>query len=116
MSVINDLYQITQSLYQAVKNQIDKENRETQIDEITKLLNQRQELISQLNPPYTEGENKLGLEIVKLNKVIDHQLNKIFNDIKTDIKELKTKKEKSMKYANPYDSLSIDGMFFDKKN
>lgn len=116
MIVIQELYQVTEALYREVQKQESKENREEQIERINKLLEDRQNLLDKLQPPFNEEENKLGQQMVQLNKVIDSQLQKIFADIKMDIKELKVKRAKSTKYSNPYESLSTDGMFFDKRN
>ncbi|KEF40305.1 Flagellar protein FliT [Schinkia azotoformans MEV2011] len=117
MSVIQELYQITEALYREVQKQESKDNREEQIERINKLLEDRQNLLDmRLQPPFNEEENKLGQRMVQLNQVIDSQLQKILADIKMDIKELKVKKAKSTMYSNPYESLSMDGMFFDKRN
>lgn len=116
MSIVIELYQVTEALYSEVQKQESKDDREEQIEQINKLLEDRQCLLDKLQPPFNKEENKLGQQIVQLNKVIDTQLQKIFNEIKVDIKELKVKKEKSTKYSNPYESLSMDGMFFDKRN
>jgi flagellar protein FliT len=35
--------------------------------------------------------------------------------IQKDIKDLSVKKESTGKYANPYQSMATDGMFYDKR-
>jgi flagellar protein FliT len=116
VNVVLELYQVTEALYREVQKQESKENREEQIERIVKLLDERQSLMDKLQPPFSEEENELGQQLVQLNKVIDAQLQKIFAEIKMDIKDLKVKKAKSTKYSNPYESISTDGMFFDKRN
>ncbi|WP_374723532.1 flagellar protein FliT [Calidifontibacillus erzurumensis] len=117
MSTVKQLYDITRLLYETVQRpQAQLEERDRQIEEITKLLDKRDELIGQLAPPFQEEEKQLGQEIIRLNKEIDQKLKDILNMIKMDMKQLKVKKEKANKYSNPYESLAIDGMFFDKRN
>lgn len=117
MSTVKQLYDITRLLYETVhRPQAQLEERDRQIEEITKLLDKRDELIGQLAPPFQEEEKQLGQEIIRLNKEIDQKLKDILNMIKMDMKQLKVKKEKTNKYSNPYESLAIDGMFIDKRN
>lgn len=116
VSVVKELYQVTVSLYQEVHKRVPKENRDEQIERINKFLEERQALLDKFQPPYSEEESKIGQQIVQINKVIDTQLEKIFADIKMDLKELKIKKEQSTKYSNPYESIATDGIFFDKRN
>lgn len=117
VSIVKQLYDLTRLLYETVQRpQAQLEERDRQIEEITKLLDKREQLMGQLAPPFQEEEKHLGQEIIRLNKEIDQKLKDILNMIKMDMKQLKVKKEKANKYSNPYESLAIDGMFIDKRN
>lgn len=115
-SAVKKLYELTKLLHDVVQREEPKEHREVQIEQITKLLNDRQNLLEQIKPPYNEEEKQVGTKIVKLNEAIDQQLDKLFYDIKMDIKQLRVQKVKTTKYSNPYESLTTDGIFFDKRN
>lgn len=115
-SAVKNLYELTILLHDVVHQEVPKDHRETQIEQITELLDERQQLLGQLKPPYNEEERQLGFEIVKLNEAIDQQLDKLFHDIKMDIKQVRVQKVKTTKYSNPYESLATDGIFFDKRN
>lgn len=116
VSVVRSLYNVTVSLYDIIKKTQPKASREDQINQITKLLNEREQLIYQLKPPYSVEEGELGKKIVQLNAVINQQLKELMQHIQLDIKQFKNTKAKTKKYTNPYESVSFDGMFFDKRN
>jgi flagellar protein FliT len=51
-----------------------------------------------------------------LNQQVDRLLMLQKQEIQRDIQEINKKKQSSNKYTNPYENLSIDGMFYDKRN
>lgn len=90
--------------------------REDKIERFTQLIDQRDELLSQIKPPFTGEEQQLGRATMLLNEQVDRMLYLQKLEIKGDIQEINKKKKSSNKYTNPYESLSIDGMFYDKRN
>ncbi|MGG4264118.1 flagellar protein FliT [Peribacillus simplex] len=90
--------------------------RDEKIERVTQLIDQRDELLSQIKPPFTGEEQQLGRATMLLNQQVDCLLNLQKLEIKRDIQEINKKKKSSNKYTNPYESLSIDGMFYDKRN
>jgi flagellar protein FliT len=113
VSALNEFNKITVELVQLLENlQVD---RETKIMRAEDLLGQRETLMPQIFPPYTVEEEEVGRNLVKLNARAEHLLQKEKMSIQKDIKALQFKKESSIKYANPYQSLSSDGMFYDKR-
>ncbi|QOR66243.1 flagellar protein FliT [Cytobacillus suaedae] len=115
MSSVKALYLATKELYDLLQKPVSNEDRESLIPKVEELLDARQSLIEQVSPPYTDGEKKLGAEVVKLNKVVDEKLALLKQEIQLDINQLKKKKTSTNKYTNPYESVSSDGMFFDKR-
>ncbi|MEH7225060.1 flagellar protein FliT [Bacillus sp. JJ1566] len=115
MNALLSLYHITKELLELVEQPISKENRDSIIEKITSLLDLRDRTIKEISPPYTDDENKVGTEIVRMNKIIDSKLAEIKLEIQTDLAQLKKSKATSKKYANPYQVGSADGMFFDKR-
>ncbi|WP_449537798.1 flagellar protein FliT [Ferdinandcohnia sp. Marseille-Q9671] len=115
MNPVITLYRITKELHSLVIEIIQQEQRDEAIEKITSLIDEREQLISEVNPPYTEEERKLGTEIVKMNQFIDGKLELLKNEIQLDITNQKKRKQSTTKYINPYNAGPADGMFFDKK-
>ncbi|WP_421381434.1 hypothetical protein ACOJQI_20100 [Bacillus salacetis] len=115
MSAVEDCHRITEKLHSLVHREVDEEEREDLIKEVEWLLGQRETLLSQISPPFTEKEGRLGSEIVSWNKAINQKLKTIQLFIKRDINGVSNKKDKAQRYSNPYDNLQTDGYFYDKK-
>ena len=67
-------------------------------------------------PLFTGEEQQLGRAVMLLNQQVDHLLKLQKKEIQRDIQEINKKKRSSNKCTNPYESLSADGMFYDKRN
>lgn len=116
MSVVTALFQVTKELRDLVCAPVQAEKREETIEAIERLLAQREELLRELRPPYNEEEQRLGRQIVQWNQEIDAQLRKLKEQIQRDLAMIRQKKMANHRYINPYEqSLTIDGMFYDKK-
>src|SRR5690606_3259969 len=109
------LYRITKELQGILSEPVNQEARDEVIEKITGLLDEREELISSVKPPFTEEERTLGAKIVQMNQFIDGKLDVIKKEIQQDIANQKKRKASTTKYINPYQSAPADGMFFDKK-
>ncbi|MEI5907610.1 hypothetical protein WAK64_11140 [Bacillus spongiae] len=112
MSVVNECYTITKTLYKLF--QVDGK-REGKMEQMTSLLKKRQAILHKVKPPFTPEEEKLGKQIVVMNKVIESEMKKMKKSIERDRNGLKKTKVSVYKYVNPYASLQHDGMFYDKK-
>ncbi|MFJ7977646.1 flagellar protein FliT [Peribacillus sp. JNUCC 23] len=106
---------ITVELLDVLTNRTTDE-RSDRINRIVELLDLREVLLQSIQPPFSEEEQVLGRQVVELNYKVDEWLLLQKKDIQRDIKQLNEKKQTSNKYTNPYDKLSIDGVFYDKKN
>jgi flagellar protein FliT len=115
VSVVSELYSVTKELYELLEQPTRKEQRDETIESIQRLLSQRDVLIQQLQPPYSEEEQELGMQMVSLNEAIAEKLQQLKQQIQQDLKAIKQKKTANQNYMNPYQPLSIDGMFYDKK-
>ena len=78
-------------------------------------LDQREELLKSIQPPFTEQEKELGKQLVELDQQVKQLLQKQKQEIQQDIKQLHMKKESNQKYTNPYESMPVDGLFYDKQ-
>ncbi|WP_458353896.1 flagellar protein FliT [Peribacillus frigoritolerans] len=113
--VIRAFHDLTAELLAVLEDRTITE-RDVKIERVTKLLDQRDGLLSQIKPPFTGEEQQLGRAVLLLNQQVDHLLKLQKQEIQRDIQDINKKKKSSNKYTNPYESLSVDGMFYDKRN
>ncbi|WP_026694358.1 hypothetical protein [Peribacillus kribbensis] len=93
-----------------------EETRDEQIEQIVDMLDSRQKFLASILPPYSEEELFTGSILIETEEEITKKLSVIKRAIQMDIQKLQKKKLGSQKYKNPYQSLSLDGMFYDRKN
>ena len=115
MSSVKALYLVTKQLYDLLHEPIKQDDRDAVIVKVEELLESRHKLIEQIKPPYKSDEKVLGEEVIKLNTVIDEKLSLLKQEIQIDMNHLKKTKTSTNKYTNPYESISSDGLFFDKR-
>lgn len=82
--------------------------------EITDLLDEREQLLPNLQKPVTEEEKQAAALIVEQSNEISRNLIEIKKHIQMKIKDLK-KKEQSNKQYLGYNMAAADGYFYDKK-
>jgi|SRR5690625_3933302 len=113
---LNKIMNITEQLLNLLQTEPTAKEREQVIHQLNELLEQRDQYIKQLSPPYTAEEEKLGQQIVKMNEQITKKMLSIQNQLKREMKQMKRSKQSAEVYVNPYrDVRSIDGMFLDQK-
>lgn len=113
MGAVSQFYELTVELIQILSS---AEERDGKIERVQSLLDQRESLMKKMVPPYTPDEVELGQKLIQLNSRLMQLLQTEKILIQKDIKDLQTKKESNTKYVNPYQNLSTDGMFYDKRN
>jgi flagellar protein FliT len=113
VSAVIEFYQLTNELIQFLEES--KIDRDEKIRQIDAMLSQRDTVMDAIIPPYTSEEIEAGKEIIQLNIRLSQLLQIEKASVQKDIKSLKTKKETNTKYVNPYQNLSTDGMFYDKR-
>ena len=114
MSAVKACFDITEKLFQLVSRQ--SADRDQIVAAIESLLEKREELLVDIQAPFTEEEQRLGQEMIIRNKVIDMELKKLKESIQKDMQSLTKKRDSVDKYVNPYASVQMDGVFYDKKN
>jgi flagellar protein FliT len=112
MSSLEHFYEVTLKLVEVIENHQDRDEKINLVDQ---LLVERDELLKDIRRPVPE-EVELAEKVLMLNQKLDLLLLKEKTQIHKDLKDLKQRKENSHKYQNPYASVSIDGMFYDKRN
>lgn len=113
VSAVKEFYEATIELIRILQKP--QTERDEKILKVEELLDKREHLMKSIVPPYTPKESEIGKQIVQLNARLDQLLKTEKISIQKDIKGLQTKKESNTKYVNPYQNLSTDGMFYDKK-
>jgi flagellar protein FliT len=116
MNPVQSCFEITKELWEILTapNSGEK-NRDEAIERIENLIEKREGLLKDIQPPFSEMEEELGQQIVKMNKVIDQKLSILREEIKRDMNSITKKKTNVKKYTNPYESLQQDGVYYDKK-
>ena len=92
-----------------------KHDRDEKINKIQSLLNQREELLKLIQPPFSPQEKELGKQLLKLDQQVKGLMGKQKIDIMQDMQSARMKKQSNQKYTNPYESMGVDGIFFDKQ-
>lgn len=115
MDAVKTFHDLTEQLL-AVLEQSSKEKRDETIARVNELLSQRDEVLANIAPPFSDEEIVIGRSTVELNKKLAILMKTEKNEIQRDLKQLSVKKESSDKYVNPYQDMMGDGMFYDKKN
>ncbi|PIC82060.1 hypothetical protein [Sporosarcina sp. P1] len=95
---------------------IDEEKRDEVIEQIDKILNERDLLQTQIVQPFTAEEEEFGKELIRLEKDVQTSLERFTHAIRTNISEAQAKKENMNSYVNPYGKMSQDGAYFDSKH
>lgn len=116
MNRLEKIYELTLELKKLFDQKIQTRNREEVIVRLNELLEIRGEYMKQLTPPYTEEETKLGQQLIPMNEQIEKQIQKLFHDLKKEMRQFKKQKKSNQSYLNPYEQVQTnDGMFLDKK-
>ncbi|WP_226670807.1 hypothetical protein [Metabacillus litoralis] len=116
MRAIEKVHDVTEQLYQLVLKSVPTEERDEQVKKITTLLDQREQDLQNVHPPFSETDSQLFQQIVDWNETITNKFSETKKEIQLDILELKKKKSSNQQYLNPYEGVSSsDGMFYDKR-
>lgn len=95
---------------------VNEENRDDVIARAEDMLEQREIILQQLNPPFSNEEQQMGKQLIEQQSELDQLLQALKNQIQKDMNGLNKKKTSVHKYVNPYEALQNDGAFYDKRN
>ncbi|MED4350935.1 hypothetical protein P9265_01125 [Schinkia azotoformans] len=105
----------TKKLASLLEKGLQSEGREVYIQSIQDLIDEREQLLKTLPDLSKVLDNNAKQDLINLEKKISGLMLEHRNTIKKDLQVLQLKKKKSNNYANPYENISADGMFLDKK-
>lgn len=115
---IQNVLQVSARLYELLGTPPKDDNRETYIEKVNELLDQRGleiDKLQQLGFTMDTVDNSHTL-MAELDKGIIGRLNSLMDDIKKDMKNLQISKKNEQQYMNPYSDVRVmDGMYYDKK-
>ena len=112
MTAIGAFQNITMELMETLQQENDRDEK---INKIQSLLNQREELLKLIQPPFSPQEKEVGKQLIKLDQQVKGLMAEQKIDIMQDLKSARMKKQSNQKYNNPYESMGVDGIFFDKQ-
>lgn len=117
MKRVEALYTLTKEMLELLDKPCESfEARDRLIESIDAMLNKRETLVQQVQPPYTEEEVQLGKQIVEMDRIIKEKMHHVLGSIEGDLRRLKQKKDSDKTYINPYKNLeTVDGMYVDNK-
>ncbi|KYD19320.1 flagellar protein FliT [Caldibacillus debilis] len=93
-----------------------KEDRDEKIDRINRFLEEREELLKRISPPFSDGDKALAEKIRALNERLNDLLEREKAAIREQLDQIRRQKEYRKKYRNPYRARYAGGVFYDKKN
>ncbi|WNS75076.1 flagellar protein FliT [Bacillus sp. DTU_2020_1000418_1_SI_GHA_SEK_038] len=113
MGPVHKIIEVTLQLINTLQDEVDRDEKIMKVDH---LLEKREGLLKQLESPYSQEEMAAGKQVIELSKQLKELLLKEKLSIQHDIKTFNQKKETSSKYIHSYESISTDGIFYDKRN
>src|SRR5699024_4900707 len=114
MNRLQTLHDITKQLKELLQSETD--DREMLIEQMNELIDQHENELAKMSPPYSEEEKAIGWEVVQLNKHIEEAIHDLFSEVKKDMQNVQKQKKSKQSYMNPYESVNMnDGMFLDNK-
>lgn len=116
MKKLDELNRVTQKLAQLLEQPVTVKNRDQMLNEINQFLDQRENLLKDIKPPYSETDAKTAQSIMEKDKEIQLKLDHLFLELKSELRDVKRQKSSSEKYLDPYRHVaSNDGTYWDKK-
>ena len=93
MSTVKKVHTITEQLFQLVSEPILKDERDKLIEQITSLLEKREDLLPDINAPFSREEKALSQQIIAWNKVISVKFSELMQQIQQDMGVLSVMKK-----------------------
>lgn len=111
-AALQSVFRVTQSLFEIVRK---ANNEDEDIAEIERLLDEREQLLPQIEAPATDEEREVAQHILKMNEAIERKLAHLLAQIQKNQRQLELSRTSVKAYLNPYENQVVDGVFLDKK-
>ncbi|MGE6630214.1 flagellar protein FliT [Bacillus sp. NPDC077027] len=112
MSIVEKLH--GQTLKMAAEIEANPQS-ETLVEDFDAFLVARDELMKEIHHQLTPQEKEKIQEIIETDQIMAKQLTKIQEGIRADIHAIQKKKNKQLNYQNPYQPMTSDGVYYDKR-
>ena len=93
----------------------EEEKRDRVIEQVDKLLMEREALQSSIQAPFMDEEMEFGKGLLLLEEELRGKLSTYMKDIRIAISDQQKKKVSVHAYMDPYSNVYRDGTFYDKK-
>ncbi|WP_040287075.1 hypothetical protein [Sporosarcina koreensis] len=93
----------------------ESEQRDEVIAEIETILDLRDRLLPDIQPPFSAEEEVFGRDVLAAEPAVAAKLEQCMSLIRKDLSASQTKKDGVRSYVNPYSKVARDGTFYDTK-
>ena len=115
MSALGEYYRVTKDAIEVLSEMSWEKDRENAISRLDDIIGIREKLQQDIQPPFTDEEKQLGELCVKLNEELAKIMAKRRMEVARDMKLVRKQKQHNHKYANPYEAILTDGIYYDKR-
>ncbi|MCY7916023.1 flagellar protein FliT [Bacillus vallismortis] len=112
MNNIDRLYTETKSMLSHIQDTPESDELLTEIEDFVA---KRAELIQEISPPLSEEERKQMKLILTWDQLIVKEMGRLKQSIADELQQVKRKRTMHTTYLNPYNNITIDGRYYDKR-
>lgn len=115
MNALREYYLVSKEAIEALSDLSWEKDREMAMSKLDEIILIRGNLQKDIQPPFTDEEKQLGGLCVKLNDELTKLMAKRRMEVARDLKMVREQKQHNQKYANPYEAMMTDGVYYDKR-
>lgn len=115
MSTVHELLCLSEEFYKEMNQPCSSNERDSVIKKIKEFLALREEHLKNLTGPFSDEDQRVGELILAYDAKIQAKFNDLNQSIKEDLLTVKNQKRNTPKYINPYESMYVNGVFYDKR-
>ncbi|PAY14565.1 flagellar protein FliT [Bacillus sp. 7705b] len=112
MKNIDQLYTETESMLSHIQNTPESDELLKQIEGF---VSKRSELIQGISLPLSEEERKQMKLVLTWDQLIVKEMERLKQSIAAELQQVKRKRAMHTTYLNPYNNITIDGRYYDKR-
>ncbi|MDL2029470.1 flagellar protein FliT [Bacillus subtilis] len=112
MKNIDQLYSETESMLSRIQNKPESDELLKQVEDFVA---KRSELIQEISLPLSEEERKQMKLVLTWDQLIVKEMERLKQSIAAELQQMKRKRVMHTTYLNPYNNITIDGTYYDKR-
>lgn len=112
MKNIDQLYTETQSMLSHIQQTTESDEL---LKEIEDFVAKRSELIQEISLPLSKEEQKQMKLVLEWDQAIVEEMGRLKQSIAAELQQVKRKRTMHTTYLNPYNNITIDGRYYDKR-